>query len=59
MNESPSEKYFISTAHLWDKCGKQAREVTRIDVRDHSLHLPQKVHLAFLKQSSEEKATSL
>lgn len=59
INESPSEKSFISTAHLWDKCGKQVRKVTRIDDRNHSFYFPQKGHLVFLKLSSEEETIIL
>lgn len=59
MNESPSEKYFISTTHLWDKCEKRAWEVTRTADRDSSFHFHQKGHLAFLKQSSKEETISL
>lgn len=59
INESPSEKSFISTVHLWDKCGKQVKKVTRTDDRDHSFRFPQKGHLIFLKLSSKEGAITL
>ena len=53
------KKSFISTAHLWDKCGKRIRKVTRAADRDHSFHFPQKGHLIFLKLKSKEGAITL